>query len=114
MQNFKCRMPLMRLFTLGGLLAIAVHGQAANIAVFGFEDSSCGAWSTSSTTGRQEYYWWFRGFVSGSNFGNPGAQVNLNRMPDEKTLYLFIDKYCREKPLNPFTGAAFNLVKELR
>ena len=63
---------------------------------------------------RAQYAYWFRGFVSGYNFGNPYNQVGLGRMPDLDTLALYIDKYCREKPLTPFTFAAFDLVRELR
>ncbi len=35
-------------------------------------------------------------------------------MPDLASLALYIDKYCRENPLNPFTLAAFSLVKDQR
>jgi len=86
------------------------------LAVFSYEDTSCGVWvkSTEKEWARAQYLSWFRGFVSGYNFGNPGNQVPIGRMPDEQTLYLFIDKYCRENPLNPFVSAAFKLVEESR
>jgi hypothetical protein len=64
--------------------------------------------------GRVQYHSWFRGFVSGYNFGNPDNQVPLNAMPNEQTLYLYVDKYCRENALNPFISAAFRVVEDLR
>ena len=86
------------------------------VVVFSYEDTSCGTWinSAGDVAARAQYASWFRGFVSGYNFGNPNNQVQLNRMPDHATLYLYIDKYCRENPLKPFVTAAFRLVEELR
>jgi len=67
-----------------------------------FQDTSCGAWAKSAgnESVRAQYHYWFRGFVSGYNFANPGNQVSLDRMPDSATLDLYVDKYCRE----PVTG----------
>jgi hypothetical protein len=94
----------------------SAFGQSRPVAVFSYRDTSCGTWvaSTGDIAGRAQYHSWFRGFVSGYNFGNPGNQVPLTRMPDEQTLYLFVDKYCRDNPLNPFVSSAFKLVEELR
>ena len=85
-------------------------------AIVSFEDTSCGAWikSQSSVSARQVYLYWFRGFVSGYNYGNPAYQVPLAAMPDPETPTLYIDKFCRDKPLLPFINAAFNLVEEQR
>jgi hypothetical protein len=52
--------------------------------------------------------------VSGYNFGNPNNQVSLQAMPNQETLSLYVDKYCRENPLKPFVSAAFKLVEEVR
>jgi len=45
---------------------------------------------------------WFRGFVSGYNFGNSANQVALDKMPDPASVSLYVDKYCRrtEAPLH--------------
>jgi hypothetical protein len=83
-----------------------------------FTDSSCGAWVKSSgeeyqaKMTRQIYLHWFRGFVTGHNFANPEDQVQ--RLPNMETLSLYVEKYCRDNPLHPFTAAAFRLVEELR
>ena len=101
------------------VLGLAPHlafAQAKPLAVFSYADTSCGEWfrSANSEVARAQYTSWFRGFVSGYNFGSPDGQVPMGRMPDDQTLYLFIDKYCRDNPLNRFVSAAFKLVEELR
>jgi hypothetical protein len=99
------------------LVPLFVFGQDKPMAIFSYEDASCGAWvkSAGNEAVRAQYYSWFRGFVSGYNFGNSDNQVPLNAMPtNEQTIYLYIDKYCRENPLNPFVSAAFRLVEDLR
>lgn len=104
-------------FVILSLSSLGALGQGRPpVSVFSYDDTSCGAWVKSAdvTWIRAQYYSWFRGFVSGYNLGNPGNQVQLGQMPNEQTLYLFIDKYCRDHPLNPFVSAAFKLVEELR
>ena len=98
------------------LISSPAFGQDKPVAIFAYEDNSCGTWVKSSDDimGRAQYHNWFRGFVSGYNFGNPDNQVSLSAMPNEQTLYLYVDKYCRENPLSPFISAAIKLVKELR
>ena len=88
----------------------------APFAMLSFENTSCGGWaqSESQPATRQVYLYWFRGFVSGYNFGSSAYEVSLSSMPDNATLALYIDKYCRDNPLLPFTGAALSLVREQR
>ena len=84
--------------------------------VFSFADTSCAEWARSKNNklSRAIYEAWFRGFVSGYNFGNSANQVPLDKMPDEAALAAYIDKYCRENPKQPFIGAAIPLVQEIR
>lgn len=79
-----------------------------------FDDNSCGAWvqSADDPNIRQVYTQWFRGFLSGYNYGDEKYTVNTNI--NAATITLFIDKYCRENPLMPFTSASLKLTKELR
>lgn len=97
-------------------IARAQSQSDGNLAIFSFDDTSCGAWINSQTQPqfRQVYLYWFRGFVSGNNFGSGTHQVPLQAMPDSVTLSLYIDKHCRENPLLPFVSAAFTLVREQR
>jgi hypothetical protein len=107
---------LRALFTLLVIATSSVLAQDKPVSILSYEDTSCGAWSQSADVewARAQYVSWFRGFVSGYNFGNSDNQVHLERMPNKQTLYLYIDKYCRDNPLNPFVSAAFKLVEELR
>jgi hypothetical protein len=47
------------------------------------------------------------------NFGSPSNQIEIARMQNQETVALYVDKFCREKPLALFIGAAFELVKDL-
>lgn len=87
-----------------------------DIAIFSFEDISCGAWTRSHGVEilRVRYGTWFRGFVSGYNFGNPGNQVLLGAMPDPAGVAAYVDKFCRDNPLLSFIAAAVPLVQEIR
>ena len=91
-------------------------GESSPVPVSGFDDNSCGAWiqSEKHPATRDVYIHWFRGFVSGYNFGSETQQVPNTVMPSKATLTLYIDKHCRENPLVPFISAAFALVKEQR
>jgi hypothetical protein len=97
------------------MLSISAQAQAP-IAIMAFQDASCDAWmeSADNEADRAQYRYWVRGFVSGHNYANPEHQVRLQRMPDNEALTLYIDKFCGDTPLVPFTSAAFQLVKELR
>lgn len=90
--------------------------QLPSFNVFGFADASCGAWMKSQGVQehRQVFLFWFRGFVSGVNYKDATHQVPLQSMPNQETLTLYIDKHCRENPLEPVYGAALTLVRELR
>ena len=86
------------------------------IVVHSFADTSCGKWvgSQHNLAERAQYLYWFRGFATGYNFGQPSNQVSLEVMPDPATLALYVDKFCRENPLRPFIMAAPVLVREIR
>ena len=93
-----------------------VLGKDNSIPVFAFSDSSCGTWfkTKDNPTTKQVYSFWFRGFVSGYNYGNNDYYVNLGTLPNDDTIFLYVDKYCRENPLNQFTPSMFSLVDEIK
>ena len=95
---------------------VVVRAQDKSISIYSYQDTSCGAWviSAGNPAARAQYISWFRGFVSGYHYGNPGNQVELGRLPDADTMALYIDKSCRENPLQSFVAAAFHLVDEVR
>ncbi len=109
---------LILIVVIGIFPAISAAGEndRSEIIVFpSFTDISCGAWARSQKDEptRQVYLYWFRGFVSGFNYGSETKTVPLNATPDPDTLSLYVDKYCREHPLLPFISAAVELVNEI-
>ena len=96
--------------------ASALAQEAPDVAIFSFDDISCAAWSRSAENEilRAHYGTWFRGFVSGYNFGNAANQVLLGAMPDPPALARYVDKFCRDNPRVSFIAAAVPLVQELR
>ena len=95
---------------------VALAQDVPDIATFAFDDVSCAAWTRSAgdKLARAQYSIWFRGFVSGYNFGNPGNQVLLGKLPDPAGVAAYIDRFCRDNPNVSFVGAAIPLVRELR
>lgn len=98
-------------------IAVARPAFAADsnlVPMFSFKDS-CGEWvaSQNDISTRNIYLFWFRGFASGFNYGSKAREVPLGTFPDNDTLALYIDKYCRENPLKPTIGAGIQLIKEI-
>lgn len=96
--------------------SMAVAQDAPDIAIFSFKDISCSAWTRSQNDEilRERYGTWFRGFVSGYNFGNPGNQVLLDAMPDPAAVAAYVDKFCQDNPQLSFVAAAVPLVQSIR
>ena len=80
-----------------------------------FADNSCAAWvkSEGNVSVRGTYLYWFRGFVSGYNWGNPTHQVASDKMPNNPTIDSYVNKFCRENPQQPFIMAAPALIRDL-
>ena len=93
-----------------------VAQEPPDVNIFSFADTSCAQWQQSKDQEplRTIYGVWFRGFVSGYNFGNSANQVALDKMPDPENMARYVDKYCQDNPKLPFIGAAIQLVQEIR
>lgn len=100
------------LFILAGLFLAPSPIMAAPIMVYGFHEESCGNWASYNETQRGWYVLWLKGVFTGHNFVSPSQQV-VN-LPDDESLTLYVDKYCRENPLGNLIAPAFQLTKELR
>lgn len=67
----------------------------------------------------QLYAQWGQGFLSGYNVGTAykgkdrGVFKAPVKIPDEATIHLFLEKYCRDHPLGYVTEGMLSLVKEL-
>jgi HdeA/HdeB family len=101
------------------LLVLLVFSQISfskdqSVPTFAFRDSSCGTWFKTKETYQETYWFWFRGFVSGYNYGNNDYYVYIDKLPNQETIFLYVDKYCRENPLNDFTIAMWKMIDELK
>jgi hypothetical protein len=96
------------------LMSGSVHAERAKL--YAWDDMSCGAWAASAEHKNQRiaYTAWIMGFVSGHNWMTPGNQAKTGGSLSPETIALYLDKYCRENPLQDFINGTFELVKELR
>jgi hypothetical protein len=53
---------------------------------------------------------WVRGFISGYNIGTSGRPVV--KIPGSDTVLAYLDKHCRDNPLDSLVMGAIALVKE--
>ena len=54
---------------------------------------------------------WVRGYMSG--FNTEARIQTKGDMPDDPSTLAYLDKYCREHPLDSFVKATWALLKEL-
>jgi hypothetical protein len=54
---------------------------------------------------------WMNGYVSGYNQFSPSSQIKT--IPSPPTLLAYVDKYCREQPLNAVKHAVDSLISDL-
>ena len=103
-----------KVFYVFAALALAASASAQTL-VGGEGKVSCGTYLDHRRTGNEAQHYiyvvWIRGFSSGFNYGTKGKQVSSGL--EKETILAYIDKHCRDNPLNSVAGAAFNLVKEL-
>lgn len=60
---------------------------------------------------KQYYTEWIAGFLSGYNIYS--NQVVLQKIPDEATIDAYLQKHCRENPLDSVVRAAVFLIRDL-
>ncbi len=104
------------IYLVGSAASSLLAQEPPQVNVFSFADTSCAAWerSRNDESLRTVYGVWFRGFVSGYNFGNSANQVSPDEMLDPTALARYVDDYCRDHPNSPFVGAAIPLIQQLR
>jgi len=77
------------------------------------EVETCGDFLTQSETGLSYHYVWFRGLISGYNYS---ANLHRKRQISSVSLATFqhyMNKACKDKPLDSFMVAIFGLIKDL-
>ena len=74
-----------------------------------FGDVDCGQWIKDN---RSQDRAWLLGYLSGLNYP-PELKDSLNTLDSAKQAYLFVDNYCRSKPLERVSSAGVALYLEL-
>lgn len=101
-------------------LACLPQGVVANerYAVAGVGAISCGEWAQgrakNSTLLEFQMSAWLQGFLSGMNVQQTilaGKEMAL--LPDSQTLLIYVDKYCRDNPLNVPWQGLWQLYREI-
>jgi hypothetical protein len=110
---------MIRTLWLGLLVAIvAADGASAESkTVYGFANIPCAKWQQSRTakdTGSLQLQAYVDGFLSGYNLASTVPDF-LAGAPDDKgeSIHIWIDNYCRGKPLGDIMQAMFALKNEL-
>jgi hypothetical protein len=109
---------MIRTLLLSLLLGIAAAdgASAQNKTVYRAGLVSCGQWQEHRTTGNKASSYQLQayvdGFLSGYNLASEGPDFLVGK-PDSVSLYIWIDNYCRDKPLDAVVGALFALKYEL-
>ncbi len=89
----------------------ATAQRAANIK--GVGNVGCGEYLQDRRNNQygQVYAQWVQGFVSGYNFYGQHAQTSS--IPDEPTVHAYLEKYCRDNPLENVARATMFLIADL-
>src|SRR6266705_1916680 len=102
-------------FVLYFPFAIEIQAEEVQVQVFlmGAGMSSCGKWTESKSIPQLHYQvkQWVLGFISGSNWARDEIQVTP---PDEQAVVAFVDKYCKNNPLQRVSSAAAILIESLQ
>jgi len=109
----------MRAVVLGvAILLVSVTAKAQYRVVVGQGTSSCSEWTQESprrTARANSMANWAIGFVAGANvFQEDDRKDFLSELTTPQALSGWIDKYCKENPLDVLGTAASKLVLELR
>jgi hypothetical protein len=84
-------------------------------AVAGPGGSTCGQYLESGEIQllRQLHVSWIQGFISGMNMARAKQGQELVELPDAPSIEAYMDKFCRDHPLDPMYQGAFDLSLEI-
>ena len=94
---------------------MVTNATAQTAQILTYENWSCGKWSSwgsdaSASRSRATFVAWTMGFVSAYNWFNEANQVTRNF--SNETIAAYVDKYCRDNPLNNLPDAVPQLICE--
>jgi hypothetical protein len=80
--------------------------------LIGPNENSCADWIERDRKSSQAYELWLTGFLSGLNISGDHKDDFLSGIK-ANSVYLWMDKYCRENPLKSIPAGALQLIEEL-
>jgi hypothetical protein len=96
------------------LVATTCTATADQKMALGIGVKSCGAWLESRKTesfATLQFRSWLTGYLTGANMMAPFDFLKDNS--DQEAIFAWMDKYCKEQPLEPVGSGAADLIKEL-
>jgi hypothetical protein len=106
---------MIRTLLLGLVLVIAAADGASARKIIGAGVSSCREWQENRTMGNKVSFQqrsWIAGYLSGYNVASNDPDFLVSK-PDAAAIYIWIDNYCRNKPLDDLMHAVTALKDEL-
>lgn len=94
-----------------------VEAQSSGHALAGIGTASCGKYIADKSIAGVENMLvsWVQGYLSGMNVAeNAITKEPFVLLPDSDSIALYIDKYCRDNPLESPIGGAIQLYHDLR
>ena len=96
------------------VIAMTISGLVFAQTKASFGRADCGEWVKSQTTGTQKQRdrAWLLGFLSGLN-QDDFYENALDKVSSAAQIFLWMDNYCKNNPLEKVTKGAFRLFGEL-
>lgn len=96
------------------VIAMTISGLVFAQGKISFGMTDCGEWVKSQTTGTQKYNnrAWLLGFLSGLNQDSFYKDA-LDKVSSAAQIYLWMDNYCKNNPLEKVNIGAYELFTEL-
>jgi len=93
---------------------VVIHAQEVQVFIVGAGQASCGKWIESKNIPQRHYQikQWVLGFISGNNWSWAGTNKIQVKSPDEDAVVAFIDRYCKNNPLQSILYGAMSLIHE--
>ena len=97
--------------------AAQAQSSSGQFTLSGAGTTSCGNYIAASSNDNVSAFYvsWAQGFLSGMNMGyGRAAKREFVGLPDNDTIKLYLDKYCRNNPLKTPLDGALALYDEIR
>jgi len=99
------------------LAPVCVHAQRPNGTMLGAGTVTCGTYAQDRAQGNpaaaMQYAAYTQGYLSAWNRHSSTQYAQIENIPRYETIYLFLDRYCRDNPLDIVQNAVDALLADL-